>query len=117
SDAVGQVVGSLGHRHTSESTDDLVRVGGVDAVFVEHVLITRDGFGIGTTGSAAGDHEREQNGTDHERSPGQPHGATTRPTTGGGEGTSKIRRGGHHAGSISLSTTHLWFVIIIPSAS
>src|SRR5699024_285094 len=116
-DASNQVLRSLSHRERLEPGDDLVRDRGGEAVFVEQVLVTRDGCGLGTAGSAAGDHEREQDGTDHERSPGQPHGTTTGPTPGGGARASKVRRGGHHAGSISLSTTHLWFVIIIPSAS
>src|SRR5699024_6015362 len=113
-DAGNQVLRSLSHRERLEPVDDLVRVRVGEAVFVEQVLVTRDGCGLGTAGSAAGDHEREQAGTEQERSPGQPHSATMRPIRAGGERTSRARRGGHWRGSISLSTTHLWFVIIIP---
>src|SRR5699024_11413235 len=107
----------LSHGERRDAVDDLVRVRVGEAMFLKQLLITRDGCGLGPTGPAAGDHEREQAGTEHERSARQPAGATTGPTPGGGERTSRARRGGHHAGSISLSTTHLWFVIIIPSAS
>src|SRR5699024_8172009 len=117
SDAGNQILRSLSHRERLETVDDLVRVRVGEAMFPEQLLITRDGCGLGPAGPATGDHEREQDGTDHERSARQPAGATTGPTPGGGARASKVRRGGHHAGSISLSTTHLWFVIIIPSAS
>src|SRR5699024_803813 len=97
--------------------DDLVPVRVGEAMFPEQLLITRDGCGLGPAGPATGDHEREQDGTEPERSPEEPHGPTTAPTPGGGARATKVRRRRHHAGSISLSTTLLWFVIIIPSAS
>src|SRR5699024_10135168 len=102
-DAGYQALRPISHRERFEPVDDLARVDVCEAMVLEQLLAARDRSGLRSAAGATGDHEREQAGTDHERSSRQPDGAATGRD--------------HWRGSISLSTTHLWLVIIIPSAS
>src|SRR5699024_7002961 len=102
-DAGYQVLRPFGHRERFEPVGDLARADVCEAMVLVQLLAARDRSGLRSAAGATGDHEREQAGTDHERSSRQPDGAATGRD--------------HWRGSISLSTTHLWLVIIIPSAS
>ena len=65
-DAGDQVLRSLSRRERFKLVDDLLCVGVSEPMFLEQVLISRDGSVLSSAGPTASDHEGEQSDTDQE---------------------------------------------------